>query len=238
MMNAVGICAFLQSHGFYLGKGELSNRRDGTMRKIFAAAVGSVSALVGFAGAANASATIDLIWPATGTNTIPAFASSAVTLQVILTAGPAGSAGAGVSVDYSGVLGALVVTGIGNPPVGSELAVTLGPTIDTGSRVENINSTSFPPASVGTGLAAGASALLGTITFHNGGSPVGAFEIRSDANSPTDGVLDLGGGDITSTTTFNSAFITIPEPSALTALGSGIAMLALLYRRRWYCVKR
>jgi hypothetical protein len=206
---------------------------------------------VGFASAANASATIDLIWPATGTNTITGFASSAVTLQVILTAGPAGSAGAGVSVDYGGVL--LVVTGIGNPPGGSELAVTLGSTIDTGSRVENINSTSFPPASIGTGLAAGASAQLGTIAFHvdagtfaqlgtiafhNGGSPAGAFEIRSDANSPTDGVLDLGGGDITSTTTFNSAFITIPEPSALTALGSGIAMLALLYRRRWYSVKR
>ncbi len=29
---------------------------------IFAAVVGSVAALVGFAGAANASATIDLIW--------------------------------------------------------------------------------------------------------------------------------------------------------------------------------
>jgi hypothetical protein len=30
----------------------------------------------------------------------------------------------------------------------------------------------------------------------------------------------------------------VPEPSALTALGSGIAMLALLYRRRRYSVER
>ena len=37
---------------------------------VFAAAVGSVVTLVGFAGAANASATIDLIWAATGTNGI------------------------------------------------------------------------------------------------------------------------------------------------------------------------
>jgi hypothetical protein len=85
---------------------------------------------------------------------------------------------------------------------------------------------------------AGAFDQLGTIALHNDGSPAGAFEIRSDANSPTDGVLDLGGGDITSTTTFNSAFITIPEPNALTDLGSGIATLALLHRRRRNSVER
>ena len=37
---------------------------------VFAAAASSVAALVGFAGAANASATIDLIWADTGTDTI------------------------------------------------------------------------------------------------------------------------------------------------------------------------
>ena len=35
----------------------------------------------------------------------------------------------------------------------------------------------------------------------------------------------------------STATITLPEPSALTALGSGIAMLALLYRRRQRSVK-
>jgi len=164
------------------------------MRKFFAAAVGSVVALVGFAGAANASATIDLIW---------------------------------------GVFA---------------LPLTLGTTTDTGSRIENINSTSYPFILAGIGLPAGASAQLGTITFHNANSPIGTFEIRSDANGPTDGVLESGvsflesgasfiGDDITATTTFNSAFM-VPEPSALTALGSGIAMLALLYRRRQYFAER
>ena len=59
MMNTVGISAFFQSHGSRLSEDKLSNRRDGTMRKFFAAAVGSVVALVGYAGAANASATIE-----------------------------------------------------------------------------------------------------------------------------------------------------------------------------------
>jgi hypothetical protein len=38
---------------------------------VFAAAVGSVLALAGFAGAANASATIDLIWASLGAGSLP-----------------------------------------------------------------------------------------------------------------------------------------------------------------------
>ena len=65
------------------------------MQKFVAVAIGSVVALVGFAGAANASATIDLIWTATGTDTSPidVQVSSNITLEVILTAGPGGSLG-------------------------------------------------------------------------------------------------------------------------------------------------
>ena len=238
MMNAVGICAFSQSHGADLGEDKLSNRGDGTMRKFFAAAVGSVVAFVGFAGAANASATIDLIWAATGTDLIggiasPLIPSSNITLQVILTAGPAGSMGAGVSVDYSAVVPLLTVFGYANTPGIAALPIELMVVTDTGSRIENINSTSAPAPgwSLGIGLPAGASAQLGTITFHKSAAITGTVEIRSDANSLTDAVLDLSGGDLTATTTFNSAFY-IPEPSALPALGSGIAILALLYRRR------
>ncbi len=232
MMNAIGIYAFPQSHRSDLGEEKLRNRRDRTMWKFFAAAVGSGVALAAFAGAANASATIDLIWAATGTNTSPMPTSSAITLKVFLTAGPNGSLGAGVSVDYSSVPGTLGVTGFANKPNLVKLPMTLMPAIDTGSRVENINSTAWPEQFIGIGLAAGASARLGTITFHNSAFVNGTFEIRSDANAPTNGVLDLIGGEITATTTFNSAFVTLPEPNALTALGSGIAMLALLYRRR------
>jgi hypothetical protein len=170
------------------------------------AAVGSVAALVGFAGAANASATIDLIWADTGTDWITAQSSSSVvTLQVILTAGPNGSQGAGVSVDYSGVPPFISVTTFA-ATVGGPLPLLLGTVSDPGSRVENVNSASFPPY-VGTGLAAGQSHQLGTVTFHQNIFANGIFELRSDANGPTDDVLDLAGNVITSTTTFNSAYL-------------------------------
>ena len=203
------------------------------MRKFFSAAAGSLVALTGLAGAANASATIDLIWTATGTNQIggitsPVSVSSTITLQVILTAG---SAGAGVSVDYSGAMSALSVIGYASLTGGSILPNNIQAATDTGSQIENINRVCCGYY-YGIGLSPGASAQLGTVTFHRDSSPAGTFEIGSDANGPTDGVLNLIGGDITPTTTYNSAFITIPEPNALTALGSGIAMLSLLHRRR------
>jgi len=134
---------------------------------------------------------------------------------VILTAGPAGSQGAGVSVDYSGIVGLSVVSFAST--VGGPLPLLLGTTTDTGSRVENINSASFPPT-VGTGLLVGQSHQLGTVTFNKSidvGN--GTFEIRSDANGPTDDVLDLNGNVITFVTALNSAYLmnygTHPTPT-------------------------
>ncbi len=178
---------------------------------VFAAAVGSAAAFVGFAGAANASATVDLIWARTGTNAITNVNfSSAITLQVILTAGPAGSIGAGVSVDYSAALPKLAVLGFANTPsegADSPLPLTFLITTDTGSRVEGINSVALPGAGIGTGLAEGQSHQLGMVTFHKSVLPNGIFEIRSDANGPIDDVLDNPGDVITATTTFNSALL-------------------------------
>lgn len=204
------------------------------MRKFFAAAVASAVALVGFAGMANASATIDLIWAANGTDTIESVADgSAITLQVILTAGPAGSQGGGVSVDYSGALPGVSVVAFAST-IGGPLPLLLGSTTDTGSRVENINSASFPPY-VGTGLtAAGQSHQLGTVTFNKDASlGNGTFEIRSDANGPTDDVLNLAGTVITGTSTFNSAFlINVPEPGAIAMLAMGLGGMLLAGRGR------
>ncbi len=174
---------------------------------VFAATVGSAVALVGFAGAANASATIDLIWADTGTNEISSLSlPSAIILQVILTAGPNGTGGAGVSVDYSTVVGKLSVLGYASTP-SDALPLAFGDTIDTGSRIENINSYALTPL-LGTGLSAGQSHQLGTVTFHKSGISDGVFEIRSDANGPpTDNVYDIDGNVITATTTFNSAVL-------------------------------
>ncbi len=127
---------------------------------VFAAAASSVVALVGFAGAANASATIDLIWADTGTDTITNVnSSSAITLQVILTAGPNGSQGAVVSVDYSAALGTLSVLGFASTPGGALPLTVCGP-VDTGSRIECINSIALPPFFIGTGVALGTSVSL------------------------------------------------------------------------------
>ena len=188
------------------------------MRTFFAAAVGSVVALVGFAGAANASARIDLIWAATGTNQIggftsPLLPSSSIILRVILTGSPAGSIGSGVSVDYSGALPSLTVLGYANTAGALHLPMTLGPPTNTGGRIVNLNAAAWPAAGLGIGLPPGLTAQLGTITFQNVSSPTGMFEIRSDANSPTDGVLNSKGRNIAATTTYNSAFVTITGPN-------------------------
>ena len=164
-----------------------------------------------------ASATIDLIWTANGTDVIDMVSDGEnIQLSVILTAGSDGSQGAGVSVDYSGVPGLTVVAF--QSTVGGALPLQLGTTTDTGSRVENINSAAFPPY-VGTGLSTGQSHQLGTVTFNkSAGVGNGRFEIRSDANGPTDDVLDLNGNVITFNTAFNPAILfniqPLPTPRA------------------------
>ena len=176
------------------------------------AAVGGVVALVGFAGAANASATIDLIWADTGTNQISNVnTSSAITLSVILTAGPNGSAGAGVSVDYSDALNTLSVIGYAsNPNPNLSFPHTVGDAVDSGTHINNLSAACF--LNFCNGLMAGESHQLGTVQFHNSGV-VGTFELLSVIVG-TDGVLDLSSNLITDTTTFNSAFLinVAPEP--------------------------
>ena len=194
-------------------------------------------ALAGFAGAANASATIDLIWADTGTNQISNVnTSSAITLRVILTAGPDGSWGAGVSVDYSAALGKLTVLGFASTPSegnDSPMPIMVGTTSDTGSRIENINSLGLPPLGRGTGLSAGQSHQLGTVTFHKSALLIDTFEITVDVNGPTDDVLNFFGDVINATTTFNSAFlINVPEPGALSMLILGLGGLSLAGRGR------
>ena len=175
---------------------------------VFAAAASSVAALVGFAGAANASATIDLIWADTGTNQISSGnSSSAITLQVILTAGPNGSQGGSVSVDYSDALGKLAVLGFANTPGGAALPFAFDRTTDTGSRIEGINAFCLPMIGILPCLPAGQSWQLGTVTFHKDVFVAETFEIRSGVFGPVDDVLDGDGNVITDTTTFNSAFL-------------------------------
>ncbi len=206
------------------------------MRKILIGLVGSVFALAGVAGSASASATIDLIWATSGTSTTSVLASSTgIVLNVVITTGPGGSSGAGVSVDYTSMTADFtVVSFTSNPTVGSDpLPLILTTAVDTGTRIETINAASFPPY-VGSGLVgAGVTFILGTITFDSIG-PGGSFGPTSDASGLLDGVLNLAGGDITGATTFNGATINVapvPEPGTLSLLGMGLGGLYVVGRR-------
>jgi hypothetical protein len=205
------------------------------------AAMGGVVALVGFAGAASASATIDLIWidvsvtdvagvpiclkqanrncardprsydyltGGTAIDLVPA--SDHITLGVILTAGPKGSWGAGVSLNYGKALPTLSVTGfqsLKSTLPSAYLRHPLGTTTNQSPYVVNINAAASPPIGFGIGLPAGKSAYLGTVTFHKAFVVDGTFEISVGIDGPThtDGVLDAFGNGVTAT--FNSAFM-------------------------------
>jgi hypothetical protein len=229
------------------------------MRKFFAVALGSVVALAGFAGTANASATIDLIWIDNTTNSdcmFPAqrncprlgttigapgseiITSDNVTLLVLMTTGPGGSIGAGVSVDYTPTIASYSVTGFKSllsiQPK-KYLTFFAGPTTDQSPFIDNIGAVAAPTLNSGIGLPANTSTYLGTVTFHKDLVVNGTFEITVGTNGPgnTDDVLDGLGSVITATTTFNSAFlVNVPEPGALSLLVMGVGGMLLAGRGR------
>ncbi len=216
---------------------------------VLAAAVGSALALVGFAGAAQASATIDLIWidistidtggnpiclqpaqrncPQLGTtlSSVAVAVTDNITLGVIVTAGPQGLLGAGVSVNYGDALPKLRVVDFGSLATPVFLPTQFGFTYNEPiGWVQNILAVAVPFNNQGIGLPAGATAYLGTVTFHTDALINGTFEIGVGVDGPghpnpppgpTDDVLDLDGNNISGTTRFNSAFLgnVFPTPT-------------------------
>jgi hypothetical protein len=90
------------------------------------------------------------------------------------------------------------------------LPMHLGTTTNQSPYIDNISAGAAPPLGVGIGLPAGQSAYLGTVTFHEDLLLYHhILEISVGTNGPggTDGVLDLAGNLIDSTTTFNSAYL-------------------------------
>jgi len=237
------------------------------MRKFFAVAMGSLVALAGFAGMASASATVDLIWidvsntntngaviclapnnrncppdprsPDSGVTISSVAATDSLTLGVILTAGPNGTIGGGVSVDYNDAIPKLSVTGFQSLVTTKPqffLPGSIGTTSDTMGFIDNINAACCGPLA-GIGLPAGGTAYLGTVTFHKDQLQNGTFEIAVGVNGPgnTDGLLSLDpiGADISATSTYNSAFlVNVPEPGALSLLVMGLGGMLLAGRGR------
>jgi hypothetical protein len=188
--------------------------------------MGGAVALAGFAGAANASATVDLIWidntdtactddgrrdcPRLGTTISSVAVTDNITLGVIITAGPGGVAGGGVSVNYEDAMPMLSVLGFQSLTTTLPLMylpMHLGTTTNQSPYIDNINATIGPDN--GIGLPAGQSAYLGTVTFHEDIAVNGTFEFSVGTDGPggTDGVIDSFGNDVAATTAFNSAYL-------------------------------
>jgi hypothetical protein len=220
------------------------------MRKFFAVAMGSLVALAGFAGVANASATVDLIWvdfsdsdctkaarrdcPRIGSVNSSPLVSDNLTAIVLITAGPGGILGAGVSVDYSDSLPKFSVVNFRRFNTKPFLPSSLGVLSNKPPLIDNINAASQPFLSNGVGLPAGNTAYLGTVTFHKDAVISGTSEFQVGTFGATDAVLRLtDNANISSTTTFNSAFaVNVPEPGALSLLVMGLGGMLLAGRGR------
>jgi hypothetical protein len=195
------------------------------MRAFLVGLVSGLIALAGFASSASASATIDLIWQTSGTATTSnVVVSSNITLDVVLTPGANGSWGAAISVDYAALVGDFTIISFQSTPSGL-LPMTIPPVTDSGTQIQNINAGGFVAVPNGT------SVVIGTITFHNNTGNPGSFQLDVGAFVGTDDVVDGFGANITATTTFNSGFAVVPEPSTLFLLSMGLGGLYGVGRR-------
>ena len=198
------------------------------MRKFFAAALGSAVALVGFAGAAHASATITLLWGGADDETGGANVSETFTLHVILTAGPQGVSSVSTTTNFFEAFATGTVSVDSFACVPGVLACIF-PGFDAGDG--QIQSLSLG-ATTG-GMAAGSSDVIGTITFHQTFQTPGEFEFRPLLIAGQDNVFNLARETIASTTLFESAFlVNVPEPGALAMLAMGLGGMLLAGRGR------
>jgi hypothetical protein len=203
------------------------------MRNFTVGLVSGLIALAGFAGSASASATIDLLWAANGTDTISGaqVTSTSIVLNVVLTAGTDGVNAAGISVDYSALLGDFSVVAFSSA-WGAPLGVPLGtPSNDSIlGIVSNIGGGGFCSPC----LPAGSSHLLGTITFTSLTGNPGTFTVTPFIDgASTDDISNGLGDSISGTSIFNtgSAIAPVPEPGTLSLLGMGLGGLYVVGRR-------
>jgi PEP-CTERM motif len=200
------------------------------MRTFLVGLVSSLVALAGLAGSASASATVDLIWQGSGTDTTSGLTiSDTITLDIMLTAGALGSNGGSVSLDYSAVVGSLSVTGFTNTLDGYwGLSPAGAPTNPGDGIIHHINAGSICGV-LGSCLANGETQRIGTVTFHVDALPGGSVTLVAGLFDALDGVGNAVGGD--ANPSFNDGFAVVPEPSTLSLLGMGLGGLYGVGRR-------
>jgi len=204
------------------------------MRTVLVGMVGGLIALVGLAGTANASATVDLIWQSTGTGTISGLAvSDLITLDIVLTAGADGSNGGSVSIDFNALAGVMTVMSFSNTPTGGlnywGLSIVGLPTNPGDGIIHHINAGSICGV-LGSCLANTESEVLGTVTFRVDTLPGGPdLAILVGLFDGADGVGNAIGGN--ANPSFNSGIAVVPEPGTLSLLGMGLGGLYMVGRR-------
>ena len=147
------------------------------MRNLLVGISASLAMLIGFAGSAGASATVDLLWNGTTSVLTNTPSSSALNLQIVLTAGPLGVSAYALTVTYDPTVVSVVsfadTSGAADPNFG----ITPGSIVDNGTSLQSFSGLANPIFGLGTGLNAPNSTVIGTMVFHTLVPIVGTFQI-------------------------------------------------------------
>ena len=202
------------------------------MRTLLVGISASLAVLIGFAGSAGASATVDLLWNGTTSVLTNTPSSSALNLSIVLTAGPLGVSAYSLTVTYDPtvvtVTGFADTSGGGDPHFGS----TPGSIVDNGTSLQSFSGLAIPLFGLGTGLNSGNSTTIGTVTFHTLAPVVGTFAITPGFVNPLDAMADQFGANIAAPNFNGATLVSTPEPDTVSLLVLGLGGLALVGRRR------
>ena len=158
-----------------------------------------------------------------------------IVLAVTLTGGARGTDGGGYSVDYTELAPNFTATQSNIFSTVPHFDKSIGfPAIDA-TAVTNINALRFTFAGTGSGLLAGQSAYLGTITFHEDTLENGTFEVKPFGRPGQDAFAyrDTGTQIPDELLIKNTAFVVnVPEPGALSLLVMGLGGMLLAGRGR------